>query len=232
MLQLPFWFTFEPRLVIELVYALMLFHQDSHPYIHVTILPLGLRLSVKCKGHEANNVFRCETHSHKWGSVQGMKPNDSQVHSHFGTCIHVGVANVWNLGWKNKQTPNWAQEIIREILKHICLHCPCIVHLDLICMNYDQRKGRESNWEFDPDHNSLENKGQMRCDWNMLYIVGKIFLKATRYLSLIFKKNLIWERYEYPMFWKKSSSFGTPTWKSQGKVTFGCNPHRKALNIL
>jgi hypothetical protein len=36
-----------------------------------------------------------------------MKPNDSQVHSHFGGCTHVGVTNVQNLGWKGKQAPNW-----------------------------------------------------------------------------------------------------------------------------
>ncbi len=28
-------------------------------------------------------MFRCETHIHKWGRVQGMKPNDSQVRSHY-----------------------------------------------------------------------------------------------------------------------------------------------------
>jgi hypothetical protein len=32
-------------------------------------------------------VFKCETHFHKWGRMQGMKPNDSQVHSHFGTFV-------------------------------------------------------------------------------------------------------------------------------------------------
>ncbi len=30
----------------------------------------------------------------KWGRVQGMKPNDSQVHFHFRSCTHVKVANV------------------------------------------------------------------------------------------------------------------------------------------
>jgi hypothetical protein len=28
------------------------------------------------------------------GKMQGMKSNDSQVHSHFGSCIYAGVANV------------------------------------------------------------------------------------------------------------------------------------------
>ncbi len=53
-------------------------------------------------------MFKCETHSHKQERVQGMKPNDSQMHSHFGNCIHAGVTNVWNLGWKGKQAPNLA----------------------------------------------------------------------------------------------------------------------------
>jgi hypothetical protein len=44
--------------------------------------------------NEAKNVFRCETHFHKWGKVQRMKPNDSQVHSHFGSCTRVEVVNV------------------------------------------------------------------------------------------------------------------------------------------
>jgi hypothetical protein len=38
----------------------------------------------------------------KWGRVQGMEPNDSQVHSHFGNCTRAGVVNVQNLGWKDK----------------------------------------------------------------------------------------------------------------------------------
>jgi hypothetical protein len=29
------------------------------------------------------------------------------------------------------------------------MKCFCIVHLDMICMGYDQKKGHESNWEFD-----------------------------------------------------------------------------------
>ncbi len=79
-----------------------------------------------------------------------MKPNDSQVHSHFGNCNHAKVANVWSLGWKGKKnTKLGPQDTIRNVLKCRCLKCPRIVHLDLICMSYDQKKGQESNGEFD-----------------------------------------------------------------------------------
>jgi len=42
------------------------------------------------------------------GRVEGMKPNNFQVHFHFGSCTCVGVANVQSLGWKSKQSLNWA----------------------------------------------------------------------------------------------------------------------------
>jgi len=68
------------------------------------------------RAHEVDSVFKCETHLHKWGKMQGMKPNDSQVHSHFGNCTRAGVVNVQNLGWKRKQAPNWAPRIPLERL--------------------------------------------------------------------------------------------------------------------
>jgi hypothetical protein len=53
----------------------------------------------------------------------GMKPNDSQVHFHFGNIyngryqesrICVGVVNIQILGWKGRKTPNWAPRIPLE----------------------------------------------------------------------------------------------------------------------
>jgi hypothetical protein len=44
-----------------------------------------------------------------------MKPNDSQVHFDFGNCTHAGATNVWNLGWKGKQEPNWTPRTPLEI---------------------------------------------------------------------------------------------------------------------
>jgi hypothetical protein len=87
-------------------------------------------------------VFRCETHFHKWGRVQGLKPNDFKMHSHFGSCTHVGVANVQSPGWKGKKNIKLGpHDTIKKVLKCRCLKCPHIVHLDLICMSYDQKKG-------------------------------------------------------------------------------------------
>jgi hypothetical protein len=60
------------------------------------------------KAHKVENVFRCETQSHKLERMQGMKRNNYELHSHFGSCTHARVMNVQNLGWKGKTSPNWA----------------------------------------------------------------------------------------------------------------------------
>jgi hypothetical protein len=70
----------------------------------------------------------------------------------------------------------WPHDAIGKILNFRCVKCLHIVHLNLICMSYDQKKGRESNWELTHDH-KLEGKGQMSSDRGMLYTVEKIFLK-------------------------------------------------------
>jgi hypothetical protein len=73
-----------------------------------------------------------------------MKANDSQVHSHFGSyeCLEL---------WLERQTCTKLSphDTIRKFLKFICLKSHHIVHLDLICMSYDQKNVHESNWEFD-----------------------------------------------------------------------------------
>jgi hypothetical protein len=86
-------------------------------------------------------------------------------------------------------------------------------------MSYDQKKGWESNSQFENqignlplDHKSLERRGQIKSNWGLLYIVENIFLKAIRYCLRIFKNKLILERYERPKFWdNKSSNFGSLT---------------------
>jgi hypothetical protein len=136
--------------------------------------------------------------------------------------------------WLKRQTSTQMgpHDTIRKILKRRCLRHPLIVHLDLICMSYDQKKGAKLEiWFSTP--NPLKSMGQMRSNRGVLYIVEKIFLRAIRYCPCIFKTYLICERYEHPKLWdNKSPNFGTPIWESRRKVTFGCSPHGEAQSIL
>jgi len=68
-------------------------------------------------------------------------------------------------------------------------------------MSYDYKKKRQkSNWEFDSRPQTLESRGQMNYDWDVLYTIGKIFLSVIRNCHFIFKTNFMGEKYECPKF--------------------------------
>jgi hypothetical protein len=77
-----------------------------------------------------------------------MKPNDSQVYFHFGSYIGAGVANVQSVE-RQISTKLGPHVTFKKVLKRRCSKCPPIIHLDLIGMNYEQKKGRELNYKFD-----------------------------------------------------------------------------------
>jgi hypothetical protein len=91
--------------------------------------------------------------------VWGNEPSHSQVNSH--------VEN-----WNPKRTPKfskhdfrgqnlWPQRvlyIIENLLKHRCLKWARIVHLDIWNTSYGQKKGRESNWQFDSQPLKVRNR--------------------------------------------------------------------------
>ncbi len=58
-----------------------------------------------------------------------------------------------------KNTKLAPQDTIEKALHRKCLKCPHIVHFNLICMSYDQKKGKESNWEFDSQRQFLRKQG-------------------------------------------------------------------------
>jgi hypothetical protein len=82
--------------------------------------------------------------------VWGNEPSHSQVTSHVGN-------------WSPKRTPESSKRncrgpnslprrvlyIIENILKCRCLKWARIAHLDIWNTSYGQKKGRESNWQFD-----------------------------------------------------------------------------------
>jgi len=130
------------------------------------------------RAHEVKNVFKCETHFHKWRKVEGMKPNDSQMHSHFGSCIRVGIMNVQSLGWKSKQAPNWAPMTPLERSWSIDASNTLTLFIYIwFAWVMIKERGKSQIGNLTCDHKSLESKGQMKFDWSMLYAVGNIFLK-------------------------------------------------------
>jgi hypothetical protein len=105
-----------------------------------------------------------------------------------------------------------------------------MTHLDISNTSYGQKKGRESNWQFDSRPLKVKN----RPEFLHVQVVSDILMESSQQgLQLCFR----------PHFNRKSSrkvmglqshgspsyeNFGTPTWESQEKMPFGCGPHEEA----
>ncbi len=60
---------------------------------------------------------------------------------------------------KGQNTSHWGVlGVIENVLKCRCLNWPRIGHLDICSPSYGQKKGRESNWQFDSRPLNVENR--------------------------------------------------------------------------
>jgi hypothetical protein len=60
--------------------------------------------------------------------------------------------------------------IIGKLLKRRCLKWACITHLDIWNISYGQKKGWESNWQFDSRPLKVGNRPNFRvCKWPTTY---------------------------------------------------------------
>jgi len=90
---------------------------------------------------------------------------------------------------RKKNTKLGIHDTIGRVLKHICLMYLYIVHLKLICMSYDQKKGQGQIGNLTPNHKPFEGKSQMSSNWAMLHTIGNIFLKVIN-ITLEFSKKI------------------------------------------
>ncbi len=80
-----------------------------------------------------------------WPSV-GVNPNTSKV----GDLESSGTPECLELNKKAQNTSHWGVfSVIGKVLKRRYRKWPCIGHLDIFSPSYGQKKGRESNWQFD-----------------------------------------------------------------------------------
>ncbi len=80
-----------------------------------------------------------------WPSV-GVKPNTWKSRE----LESSGTPECSELDNKGKNTSHWGVlGVIGKVLKRKYRKWPCIGHLDICSPSYGQKKGRESNWQFD-----------------------------------------------------------------------------------
>jgi hypothetical protein len=105
------------------------------------ILPfVATPLWAKCEG---------EAHTPKSGNLESSRtPKNLELELKGQNTLHWGVLGV-----------------IGKVLKCKCLNWPRIGHLDIFSPSYGQKKGRESNWQFDSRPLKVGNRPLLDIRW-------------------------------------------------------------------
>ncbi len=114
-----------------------------------------------------------------WPSV-GVKPNTPKV----GDLESSGTPECLELYSKAQNTSHWGVlHVIGKVLKRRYRKWPRISHLDICSPSYGQKKGRESNWQFDSRPLKVRNRPLpdlfSTSELRVRDGVGKISMRAT-----------------------------------------------------
>jgi hypothetical protein len=169
-----------------------------------------------------------------FGQVWGWSPTFPKV----GDLESSGTPECLELDSKAQNTLHWCVlGVIEKVLKRRYGKWPRIGHLDICSPSYGQKKGRESNWQFDsrplkvknrpfPDFR-IESATWRWKDLNEGYNFG-LDLVAIRPGS-----RELWAP-KVPRLQPRQfrDNFGIPTWESQEKKSFGCSLREALQRIL
>jgi hypothetical protein len=116
--------------------CLLLRFLRSNPWRHslpLVCLPVATPLWAKCEG---------EAHTPKSAKLESSRtPENSERNYRGQISSHLSALGV-----------------IEKVLKCKCPKWPCIGHLDICSPHYGQKKGRESNWQFDSRPLKVRNR--------------------------------------------------------------------------
>jgi hypothetical protein len=168
-----------------------------------------------------------------WPSV-GVKPNTSKV----GDLGSSGTPECLEFDRKAQNTSHWdVLGVIGKVLKRRYRKWPRISHLNICSPSYGQKKGQESNWQFDSRPLKVRNRTllDLRIEsairrWKDLDEGYKFF---SDLVAIRLRSRELWAP-KVPGLHPRQfrDNFGTPTWESWEKVTFGRGCGGESENIL
>jgi hypothetical protein len=139
---------------------------------------------------------------------------------------------------KGQNTLHWGVlHVIGKVLKRRYRKLPRIGHLDICSLSYGQKKGRESNWQFDSRPLKVGNRplpdvryGSATWRWKDLD-EGYNFGLDLVVIQLCSRE--LWQ-FKVPgvLPGQFRDNFGTPFRESQQNVPFGCLLREEAQSIL
>ncbi len=167
----------------------------------------------------------------------GVKPNIPKV----GDLESAGTLECLGFDIKAQNTSHWGVlGVIGKVSKRRYLKWPCIGHLDISSPSYGQKKGRESNWQFDSRPLKVGNRPlpdlrieSARCRWKDL---DEGYNFGSNLVAIRLSSRELWElwapkvlRLQLGQF---RDNFEIPTWESREKEPLGCSLSGVAQKIL
>ncbi len=128
------------------------------------------------------NVFSGHTHTPKSGKLESSRtPKNLE------------------LDCKGQNTSHWSVfYVIGKVLKCRCPKWPCMSHLDIFSPSYGQKKGWESNWQFDSQPLKVGNRLILTSADGVQHGVGKLSKKVTRLLRTSSQSEVWIKSYRCP----------------------------------
>jgi hypothetical protein len=126
---------------------------------------------------------------------------------------------------KRQNTSPWGVlGVIGKVLKCKCPKWPRIGHLDICSPSYRQKKGRESNWQFDSRPQKVGNQLAPNVRWGSVTWRWKTLKKGYKFGSDLVPIGGQGEKLWCPKVpgVQNRDSFETPLSESQDKQPLGC----------
>jgi hypothetical protein len=146
----------------------------------------------------------------------------------------VGTPECLGFDSKAQNTSHWCVlGVIGKVSKRRYRKCPSICHLDICSPSYGQKKGRESNWQFDSRLLKVGNRPlsnlrieSARCRWKDL---NEGYNFGSELVAIKLCSRELWApKVSGLQSGQFRDNFGTPTWESREKVSFECKCGRVA----
>jgi hypothetical protein len=135
---------------------------------------------------------------------------------------------------KAQKTSHWGVlDVIGKVLKRRYRKWPRIGHLGICSPSYGQKKGQESNWQFDSRPLKVGKRPLPDIRFESATWLGKISTRATTLVQTSSRSDSTIGSYDLPKFWESNrDNFETPFRESQEFVPFGCSLHCELQRIL
>jgi hypothetical protein len=148
---------------------------------------------------------------------------------------HTPKIGTWECDFRGQNTSPWGfLYTIGKVLKRRCRKWPRMSHSDICNTSYVQKKGRESNCQFDSRPLKVGKSTRPRC----VQVKCETPLESSQgELQVCFRPHPN-RRSEQGVMSCQSpkslnrDSFGTPPWESREKVSFGCRFNGVTQRIL